>query len=85
MFDATVMDDLTINYVILCLLNEEAHQGITPTAEASSALVAVSPHHGFQHITCYLCQQKGHYQCNSLASPTPTTATATFTNDLFTF
>ena len=49
--DATAASNLTLNYVISRLLNEEAHQGI-PTVSLSSALVAAHPHCSWQNITC---------------------------------
>ena len=47
MLDATVVDDLTVDYVISRLLNEEACQNVVGSPDANSALVAAGPHHDF--------------------------------------
>ena len=74
--DATAASDLTLDYVIARLLNEEAHQGVIRQSAADSALAATSTRHNLQNITCFLCQKKGHYQSHcpqrqNIASSTP--------------
>ena len=93
-----MVDDLTVDYVISRLLNEEARQNVIGSLDANSALVAAGPCRDFRNITCYLCQEKGHYQShcprrNTLASPAPTIIThsenstnvALTANDTFSF
>jgi hypothetical protein len=58
--NATATSNLTLDYVVSRLLNEEC-QGI-PTISPSSALLTVHPHRSLQDITCYNCRKKGHYQ-----------------------
>lgn len=65
-------DELTLDYVISRLLNEELHQSTdkaafprTPRANPSNAALTVSPlytHTPIEHITCFNCGKKGHYQ-----------------------
>ena len=74
--DATATSDLTLDYVIAHLLNEEARQGVIRQSAADSALAATSTRHNLQNITCFLCQKKGHYQSHcpqrqNIASSTP--------------
>ena len=74
--DATAASDLTLDYVIAHLLNEEAHQGVIRQSAADSALTATSTCHNLQNITCFLCQKKGHYQSHcpqhqNIVSSTP--------------
>ena len=73
--DATDASLLTLDYVITRLLNEEARQGIVITPRAESALASLR--RDLQNITCFHCQNKGHYksQCPQL-SPNPAEATS---------
>ena len=74
--NATATSDLTLDYIIAHLLNEEACQGVIHQSAADSALAATSPRHNLQNITCFLCQKKGHYQSHcpqhqNIVSSTP--------------
>ena len=51
MLDATAASDLTLDYIIARLLNEEARQGVIHQSTADSALTATSTHHNLQ-IMC---------------------------------
>jgi hypothetical protein len=60
---------LTIDHVIAHLLNEEVHQiglkSVEPKMEAFSAYTA-RKQTPIEHITCFNCQKKGHYQAQCL-------------------
>jgi hypothetical protein len=72
--DATPEDDLTVEYVINCLLNEETHQE-NPSAVkkrenvAFSAIPAKRGKRPVSEITCYCCNEKGHYIASCPKNP----------------
>lgn len=83
--DATAASNLTLDYVITRLLNEESRQiaSATPTpvvkTEPSSALTATARiRRDIRDITCFLCGLKGHYQshCPRNASSSSSTPAA---------
>ncbi|KAH9941387.1 gag-polypeptide of LTR copia-type-domain-containing protein [Amylocystis lapponica] len=84
--DATPADELTFNYVIMRLLNEESRQATLCVSAAPSSTTATAASTSTEKlrrplstITCFKCNQKGHYQANcplntAPAAPAPAAA-----------
>ncbi|KAF8881513.1 hypothetical protein CPB84DRAFT_1687193 [Gymnopilus junonius] len=53
-FDSTPSDQLTLNHVFNCLLNEEVQQSVI------ISLVPACPANG--DVICFFCNKKGHYK-----------------------
>ena len=63
--DSTPPDDLTLEYVVTRLLNEESRQNATLASSSNTALAAATKlRTPLARITCFKCGQKGHYQVN---------------------
>lgn len=69
LLDATALSNLTLNYVITRLLNEESCQAVSPSTpipvvktKDSAFAVTSGTRHDLHNITCFLCGLKGHYQ-----------------------
>lgn len=65
--DTTASSDLTLNYIISCLLNEEARQKVKemePFHDPHNSAMATTSQHRSPtlNITCYKCGKRGHYQ-----------------------
>jgi gag-polypeptide of LTR copia-type/Domain of unknown function (DUF4219)/Zinc knuckle len=81
--DSTPPSQLTLNYVITRLLNEETRQNgdTSPDNVTLSATSARRKPRDISQITCFNCAQKGHYQSNcpkpKKSPPTDTAALAT--------
>jgi len=77
--DSMPTAQLTLDYVITRLLNEEARQATT-TATASErtdvAFAAAARRRDISQITCWNCGKKGHFQSNCKEPKRDTAATA---------
>jgi hypothetical protein len=62
--DSTPPADLTLDYVITRLLNEEARQSSTKIVTPSNdvAFATFSKPRDLSEITCFNCRKKGHFQ-----------------------
>ncbi len=65
--DSTPPANLTLDYVINRLLNEESGQAVVIEPERENVAMAVSPDRhskrtGLAHITCHGCGKKGHFK-----------------------
>jgi hypothetical protein len=83
--DSTPPDELTLDYVIARLMNEEARQvhGRDTESNVEDALLSRTQHRPrvpLENITCFKCGEKGHYQ-----SHCPKTQVAGLTVDDFAF
>jgi hypothetical protein len=72
--DATPEDDLTVEYVINRVLNEETRQENSSAVKKRKnvAFSAIPAKHGkrpVSEITCYCCNEKGHYMANCPKNP----------------
>lgn len=73
-FDSTLQDQLTLNHVIIRLLNEELRQASLPSQAADNEAMHVSPAKSplsrrkrpdgttDSDVTCFFCDGKGHYK-----------------------
>lgn len=75
-FDNTPATDLTLEYVIIRLLNDEIRQKTTPGGTTTTSTAdtktnnldvamlaqATKPRTPLEQITCYFCDDKGHYK-----------------------
>lgn len=84
--DSTLADELTLEYVISRLLNEESRQAPS-THSSNAALFSRTPHTRIrtplEYITCFRCRQKGHYQsnCTQPLSAVPSATSATLSTE----
>lgn len=68
--NSTPPADLTIDYMISCLLNKETHHGgvTAPKDDEENIAMAVASYShtkcGLEFIICFNCGKKGHYQSN---------------------
>lgn len=70
--DATPRNDLTLEYVVGRLLNEESRQlSAHPEKPAGAAFIAAKTPRPIEEITCFNCGAKGHYQANCPKTPNP--------------
>ena len=81
--NTTPPDQFTLNYVIVCLMNEEARQlhGHDTATDSTNQLVLTTQAQcqsrtPLMNITCFYCGEKGHYQssCPKINSSTGTTS-----------
>ena len=69
--DSIPADNLTLDIVITCLLNEEVHQVQAAKSESEQmegtlAAITKKKKKPIGEITCYNCDGKGHYQTDCL-------------------
>jgi len=79
--DSTLADQLTLNHIITCLLNEETRQtaqapsssGDTESKPGDQAMATTRSKfaerqttHMISDVTCYFCNGKGHYKLECL-------------------
>lgn len=82
--DATPEADLTLEFVVKRLLNEDSRQNQVPAISTTTTALAAStsgqPRTPIERITCFNCLKKGHYKvnCPNPASTTPGAAAAAF-------
>ena len=67
-FDATPPEQLTVNHVITRLLNEETRQTSSPDSPppsdnpADEAMAVTAARRDPGSVSCYFCDQKGHFK-----------------------
>jgi hypothetical protein len=77
--DSTPPDKFTLDYVIACLMNEEARQvhGRDTEQNGEDALLTRAQYRWrvpLENITCFKCGEKGHYQSHCPKDSQPASA-----------